>query len=142
MRLASACRHQGHFFACASALTLALTASPTEPDNPLGGALRGFLPPGMSGGSALMVKGEERDGTHTHHKKKPMKKNTKSNQSSVPVQHSHSTDTAAPAVKPDTRLPIDSAQRAENRKLDTAAVITRLRELLPTIAQQIGRAHV
>ena len=46
--------HQGLFSVCASALTLALTASPTEPDNPLGGALRGFLPPGMSGGSAFV----------------------------------------------------------------------------------------
>jgi hypothetical protein len=72
-----------------------------------------------------------------------MKNNTKSNQSSVPVQHSHTdTDTAAPAAQPDNRertdnrLPIDRDQRAENRKLDTAAVITRLREALPTIAQR------
>ena len=89
----------------------------------------------MSGGSAVLVKGEERDGTHTHHKKKPMKKtNNKSVQSSVPVQHSHTAETADP--KPDNRLPIDPALRAENRKLDTAAVISRLREALPTIAQR------
>jgi hypothetical protein len=64
-------------------------------------------------------------------------------QSSVPVQHSHTnTDTAAPAAQPDNRErtgnlpPIDRDQRTENRKLDTAAVITRLRETLPTIAQR------
>ncbi|MEY4385860.1 MAG: hypothetical protein RLY20_1143, partial [Verrucomicrobiota bacterium] len=47
-----------------------------------------------------------------------MKKYTKSNQSSVPVQHSHSTDStpqtqtatapSAPEAKPDNRLPIDA----------------------------------
>ena len=72
-----------------------------------------------------------------------MKKSTKSNQSSVPVQHSHSTDQAAaqpaasaPVIKPDNRLPIDHDKRAENRKLDTAALIALLRDKLPTIAQR------
>jgi hypothetical protein len=74
-----------------------------------------------------------------------MKKKTIT-QSSEPVQHSH---TAAPAAQPavaprsalpaprsDTRLPIDPAQRAENRKLDTAAVVAALRDSLPAIARR------
>jgi hypothetical protein len=62
------------------------------------------------------------------------KKTTSKIQSSVPVQHSH-TDTAAQQPRVDTRLPIDHDARALNRKLDTAAVITRLRDTLPDVAQ-------
>ena len=75
-----------------------------------------------------------------------MKKTSQKTQSSVPVQHSHSTDTAAaPAAKPaapaaqtkpDNRLPIDHDQRAQNRKLDTAALIALLRDTLPAIAKR------
>ena len=88
----------------------------------------------------LFVKGEERDGTHTH-KKKPMKKKTTSKiQSSVPVQHSHTAETDQPNPqseirnpKSDNRLPIDPDKRALNRKLDTAAVIGMLRDLRPDL---------
>jgi hypothetical protein len=67
------------------------------------------------------------------------KTNNKSVQSSVPVQHSHSTDTAAQPnttaaqARPDARLPIDPDQRALNRKLDTAAVIGLLRDTRPDL---------
>ena len=63
-------------------------------------------------------------------------------QSSVPVQHSHSTDSAtqtkpattAPAAdRPDTRLPIDHDQRALNRKLNTSALIGLLRDIHPDL---------
>ena len=64
-----------------------------------------------------------------------MKKNTKSNQSSVPVQHSHTTETAtAPAAKPDNRLPIDPEARKANRSLPTTTVVERL-AAIPTAAQ-------
>ena len=107
----------------------------------------------MSGGSAVLVKGEERDGTHTHHKKKPMKKtNNKSVQSSVPVQHSHSTDSAAqtktttaqsvPQTKPDNRLPIDAEARKQNRMLPTPKVLNLLLTTAPDVyrlAEVVGK---
>jgi len=62
------------------------------------------------------------------------KTNNKSVQSSVPVQHSHSTDTAAPAAKPDNRLPIDTEARKKNRTLPTQTVVQRL-ATIPTAAQ-------
>jgi hypothetical protein len=90
----------------------------------------------MSAGSAFSVKGEERDGTHTHHKKKPMKKNIKSTQSSVPVQHSHTVNTPTPKPEPkaDNRLPIDAEARKANRKLTTAKVVEQL-ATIPTAAK-------
>jgi hypothetical protein len=88
------------------------------------------------------VKGEERDGTHTQHKKKPMKKTSQQKiQSSVPVQHSHTADTssetprsALPAPRSDNRLPIDAEARKHNRTLPTAEVVERL-ATIPTAAQ-------
>jgi hypothetical protein len=63
-----------------------------------------------------------------------MKKTSKSNQSSVPVQHSHTAETAAPAAKPDNRLPIDAEARKHNRTLPTATVVEKL-AAIPTAAQ-------
>jgi hypothetical protein len=82
------------------------------------------------------VKGEERDGNHTHHKKKPMKKTSQKIQSSVPVQQSHTTDTAAAAAtKTDNRLPIDAEARKHNRTLPTATVVEKL-ATIPAAAQR------
>jgi len=75
-----------------------------------------------------------------------MKKTSKINPSSVPVQHSH-TDTAAaaqPEVIPhsalrtphsDSRLPIDAEARKHNRSLPTAKVVEKL-ATIPTAAQR------
>jgi len=73
-----------------------------------------------------------------------MKKSTKSNPSSVPVQHSH-TDTAAqpeviphsalPAPRSDHRLPIDPEARKHNRSLPTQTVVEKL-ATIPTAAQR------
>ena len=41
-----------------------------------------------------------------------------------------------PEAKPDTRLPIDAALRADNRKLDTQTVCGKLREILPDVASK------
>jgi hypothetical protein len=71
-----------------------------------------------------------------------MKKNiNKTNQSSVPVQHSHTPDTnsetprsALPAPRSDNRLPIDIEARKANRTLPTQTVVERL-ATIPTAAQ-------
>lgn len=82
-----------------------------------------------------------------------MKTNTKSNQSSVPVQHSHTTEPAAktetgsaaqPEVAPrsDARLPIDSETRKQNRMLPTPKVLNLLHTQLPAayrLAEVVGR---
>ena len=82
-----------------------------------------------------------------------MKTNTKSNQSSVPVQHSHTTEPAAktetgsaaqPEVAPrsDSRLPIDSETRKQNRMLPTPKVLNLLHTQLPTayrLAEVVGK---
>jgi len=85
-----------------------------------------------------------------------MKKITKKSvQSSVPVQHSHSTDTAAPQTKTntaapsapaadrqDTRLPIDAEARKANRKLPTPKVLNLLHTQLPAVyrvAEVVGK---
>ena len=71
-------------------------------------------------------------------------------QSSVPVQHSHTTDSApqtkpatAPAAdRPDTRLPIDAEARKANRKLPTPKVLNLLHRQLPAVyraAEVVGR---
>lgn len=67
-----------------------------------------------------------------------MKKITQKVQSSVPVQHSHSTapQTNTAQARPDNRLPIDPDQRALNRKLDTAAVIGLLRDTRPDLYER------
>ena len=78
-----------------------------------------------------------------------MKNNTKSNQSSVPVQHSHTTDTAAantagaPAPeRKDNRLPIDTEARKANRMLPTPKVLNLLLTTLPDtykLAEVVGK---
>ena len=74
------------------------------------------------------------------------KTNNKSNQSSVPVQHSHTAETATaantaapsapahsshPADRPDNRLPIDAEARKKNRTLPTPKVLNLLLNSLP-----------
>ena len=82
-----------------------------------------------------------------------MKKITKSNQSSVPVQHSHTAETAtatttaqpaatAPEAKPDNRLPIDSEARKQNRMLPTPKVLNLLLTTAPDayrLAEVVGK---
>jgi len=139
--------NRGAFFKAilSSALFLALHASPKTSARP------GTVVPsvdsshGGRAGAPFFVKGEEQDGTQTHIKKKPMKKNQIKIQSSVPVQHSH-TGTKAAAAAPKTTtatapapvklLPIDHDARALNRKLDTAAVIGLLRDTRPDLYQR------
>jgi hypothetical protein len=65
-------------------------------------------------------------------------------QSSVPVQHSHSTDKPSDTPRSALRVPrsdatlptIDHDQRALNRKLDTAAVIGLLKDTRPDLYQR------
>ena len=95
-----------------------------------------------------------------------MKKNTKSNQSSVPVQHSHTAEPATaastattnapsapahsspsshqsyPADRPDNRLPIDSEARKANRMLPTPKVLNLLLTTAPDayrLAEVVGK---
>jgi len=84
-----------------------------------------------------------------------MKKITKNSvQSSVPVQHSHSTNsapetqttTAAPSApaadRQDTRLPIDPEARKQNRTLPTPKVLNFLLTTLPAayrVAEVVGK---
>jgi len=75
-----------------------------------------------------------------------MKKHTNSKTSETAPHHSlknpaPATETATAPAKPDTRQPIDHARRAENRKLDTAAVLRLLLVALPAVystAQVVG----
>ena len=95
-----------------------------------------------------------RDGTHTQHKKKPMKTNTtKKSQSSEPVQHSHTPEPAAETntnteaqvaqtERKDTRLPIDSEARKANRMLPTPKVLNLLLTTAPDayrLAEVVGK---
>ena len=84
-----------------------------------------------------------------------MKKNTKSNQSSVPVQHSLTPEMAvqsktataqpaasAPEAKSDNRLPIDSEARKQNRMLPTPKVLNLLLTNAPDayrLAEVVGK---
>ena len=135
------CVFQGRFFLRVwSALTLALTASAWDTNPPLVVPSEDYS---HGGGLEPPLFGEGRGtGRHSHtqsRKKKPMKKTNKLNQSSVPVQHSHTEKTPeakAPQATPartDERLPIDHEQRQANRKLDTAAVIAKLQDTRPDL---------
>ena len=145
---AAACRHQGPFLVCEPSLILALTASAPIPGPPTRVPSKDHSPK-EGRGFRFLVKGEERDGTHTHHKKKPMKNTSNKNQSSVPVQHSHTTDTAAASTagapapeRKDNRLPIDAEARKANRMLPTPKVLNLLLTTAPDVyklAEVVGK---